>query len=96
MAVKANLMKLVGVQSEPSKMSLDQEIKRTEAEVLILTADQGIPSTYELIEQIQKTHPAIKIIIIAERPSDILSLIETKASGLVLVSEHFDELIKAL
>ncbi|MGB0385675.1 MAG: hypothetical protein ACPGWR_12715 [Ardenticatenaceae bacterium] len=96
-AIKKNSQKLVGIESEPSQMCLSRKIKRTEAEVLILTLDQDMPNTYyELIEQIQKAHPAIKIILIGESPEDVILISETLVPGFVMSSEPFDELIKVI
>lgn len=101
MAIETNEAKLVGVQSETKKMSLEREIKKIKADVLIISLDhkgqKGARNDhYKLIDKIQTTHPSIKIIAIAKDPKDVSLLIKKEVEGILYVNENFEELVKAI
>lgn len=101
MAIETNEAKLVGVQSETSKMSLGREIKKIKADVLIISLDHkgqkgARDDHYKLIEKIQTTPRSIKIIAIAKDPKDVGQLIEKQVEGVLYVNEDFQELVKSI
>lgn len=94
--LEKNNGKLVGTQADLKTIPLDRSLKRTEAEILIITLNYPNNADYELIEKIQKTHPKIQIITILKKEEDVAKLIKKAVSGFLLINEDFDELIKAI
>lgn len=89
--------KLVGTQTELNSMSFDRNLKKTQPDILILTLDhESVKSDCKLIKQIKEASPDLKIILIAKRGENMRSLIQSEASGIILVNEDFNELIRAI
>ncbi len=96
-AIEENQGQLVGAQSELNSMSLNRNIRRHQAEILILTLDhENKKPHYQLIEEVRQEHPSIKIITIAKNATDIPLLIKRKVKGILLVNEGIDQLINAI
>ena len=94
--VEKNNGELVGTQSDLKTIPLDRSIKKTKAEILIISQD--VTNTdCKLIEGIQMEHPNIRVIMILKETEDIPKLIiEDSVSGILLIDEGFDELIRAI
>lgn len=87
--------KLVGTQTELNSVSFDRNLKKTQPDILILTLE-AVKADCELIKQIKEALPHLKIILIAKGGENMLSLIQSPASGVILVNEDFKELIRAI
>ena len=64
-AIEKNNGELVGTQSELNSTSIERNLKKTQADILILTLDHEVASHHDqLIKQIKKAYVNIKIIMV--------------------------------
>ena len=96
-AIEKNNGELVGTQSELNSTSIERNLKKTQANILILILDHEVAShDDQLIKQIKEAYINIKIIMVVKNAKDMQKLIKSPASGFLLVNENFDELIRAI
>ncbi len=95
-AVTDNQGKVVGIESELNAISLNRSIKRSKANLLILTIEDK-QSICPLISAVKRAHPLIKIITIALKLRQIPIIIKTRMiRAIVVANESVDHLVQAI
>lgn len=94
-AIEKNMGELVGVQSDFEEVSLNRNIRRHKAQILILTLNENTKMYYHIIKRVKQENPGIKIIIITKKCEDIPKLIK-KVEGIILAKEGINKLIDAI
>lgn len=94
-AVMKSKGKIVGVESEINPISINWNIKRLQANLLILEVSGE--SSCKLIEAVKRNHPQIAIIAITKKLEQITKLIKTKMVRAILaINDETKLLIRAV
>lgn len=95
-AIKINEGKVVGVSEELNPISINRNIKRNSANLLILAIGKK-RSTCKLISDIKHEHPLIRIVIIATDCLIVQTAIKARmVEAVITINECIEDLVQAI